>query len=89
MKNEKEISLAFEGDHFKRIIATKIWIIPQGSTFENYLCLKKENLAYEIILLNVVDSLLHHVTHVETTKMHGTIFVQHSKKACWQKMVIT
>jgi hypothetical protein len=46
---------------------------------------KKENLVHEIILLNVVDSLLHHVTHVETTKMHGTIFVQHFKKACWQK----
>lgn len=57
MKNDDEISptsKGFEGDHFKRIIATKIWIILQGSTFENYLFLKKENLAHETILLNVI-----------------------------------
>jgi hypothetical protein len=32
------------------------------------LFMKKENLAHETILLNVVDYVLHHVAHVETTK---------------------
>jgi hypothetical protein len=30
--------------------------------------MKKENLVHETIFLNVVDYVLYHVTHVETTK---------------------
>jgi hypothetical protein len=37
-------------------------------TLQHHLFLKKEKLAHKKINLNVVDSLLHHVTHVETTK---------------------
>jgi hypothetical protein len=39
--------------------------------------MNEDKLAYGTIFLNVVDSLLHHVTRVEMQKMHGTIFVQH------------
>jgi hypothetical protein len=84
MENKDGISLAckgFEGDHLKKIIATKFKlgkIVPQGDTFENCLFMKKENLAHETILLNVVDFLLHHITHVESTK-----------DGCWQEMATT
>jgi hypothetical protein len=43
-------------------------IVLEGSIFEDHLFFKKEKLAHGTILLNVVDSLLHHVTCVETTK---------------------
>lgn len=46
----------------------KLNIVPQGETFENCLFMKKENLVHETIFLNVVDYVLYHVTHVETTK---------------------
>ncbi len=43
-------------------------IFLEGNIFEHHLFFKKDKLAHGTILLNVVDSLLHHVTCVEITK---------------------
>jgi hypothetical protein len=43
-------------------------IVLQGGTFEHCLFMKKDKLACGTILLNVVDSLLHHLAHAKTTK---------------------
>jgi hypothetical protein len=54
-------------------------IVLERSNFEHHLFFK-DKVVHGTILLNVVDSLLHHVACVELQKMHGTIFVQHLKK---------
>jgi hypothetical protein len=43
-------------------------VVLNGGTLQHHLFLKKEKLAHRKINLNVVDSLLHHVACVETTK---------------------
>jgi hypothetical protein len=61
----------FVGDHLIKLLPPKVEfgeIIFKGSTFEHYLFMKKDKLAHGIILLNVIDFLLHHVTHVGIIK---------------------
>jgi hypothetical protein len=43
-------------------------IVCEGITFEHHLFMKKHKLTYETSFLNVVDYLLHHVTHVKLIK---------------------
>jgi hypothetical protein len=43
-------------------------IVCKGITLEHHLFMKKDKLTYGTIFLNVVDYLLHHVTHVEIVK---------------------
>jgi hypothetical protein len=54
-------------------------IVLEGSILKHCLFMKKNKLAHGTILLNVIDSLLHHVTSVKITK-DALEFVQHLKE---------
>jgi hypothetical protein len=43
-------------------------IVVEGGTLKHRLFMKKDKLAHGTILLDVINSLLHHVTCVKTTK---------------------
>jgi hypothetical protein len=43
-------------------------IILEGSIFEHHLFMKKDKLVQGTILLNVIDSLFHHVAHGRIAK---------------------
>ncbi len=56
-------------------------IVCEGITLEHHLFMKKDDLIYGTIFFeNVVDYLLHHVTHVEIVKDAWEIFVQHLRE---------
>jgi hypothetical protein len=59
------------GDHFKGATRPKIKFgkfVSLGTTHEHCMLMKKDKLACGTILLNVVDSLLHHAAHAKSVK---------------------